>query len=191
MHALAQQLNTTLQQEAAPVLDMLSSLGREIYFPKEGILSQSAEAGQKAKKFNATIGIATEKGIPMHLGLIQETLSAYAPKDIYPYAPPAGKPELRSAWRAKMLKDNPSLEGKSYGNPIVTNALTHGISIVSDLFAEAGTPLVVPNKNWENYELTFAVRRGAEPHPASNKAATPKPAPTIHWRRDCSGISSK
>lgn len=64
-------------------------------------------------------------------------------------------------WRAKMLKDNPSLEGKSYGNPIVTNALTHGISIVSDLSAEAGTPLVVPNKNWENYELTFGVRRGA------------------------------
>lgn len=162
MHALAQQLNATLQQEAAPVLEMLSELGRAIYFPKEGILSQSAEAGQKAKKFNATIGIATEKGIPMHLGLIQETLSAYAPKDIYPYAPPAGKPELRTAWRAKMLKDTPSLAGKSYGNPIVTNALTHGISIVSDLFADAGTPLIVPDKNWENYELTFGVRRGAE-----------------------------
>lgn len=162
MHALAQQLNSSIEQDAAPVLEMLSDLGRAIYFPKEGILSQSAEAGQKAKKFNATIGIATEKGIPMHLGLIQETLSAYAPKDIYPYAPPAGKPELRAAWREKMLKDNPSLTGKSYGNPVVTNALTHGISIVADLFADAGTPLVVPDKNWENYELTFAVRRGAE-----------------------------
>lgn len=162
MHPLAQQLNSTLAQDASPVLEMLSDLGRAIYFPKDGILSQSAEAGQKAKRFNATIGIATEKGAPMHLGVIQETLSAYAPKDLYPYAPPAGKPELRAAWREKMLKDNPSLAEKSYGNPIVTNALTHGISLVADLFADAGTPLVIPDKNWENYELTFAVRRGAE-----------------------------
>lgn len=162
MHPLAQQLNATLEQECRPVLEMLSELGRAIYFPKEGILSQSAEAGQKAKRFNASIGIATENGGPMHLGLIQETLSAYAPKDLYPYAPPAGKPELRTAWREKMLKDNPSLVGKSFGNPIVTNALTHGISIISDLFAEVGTPVVTPDKFWENYELAYGVCRGAE-----------------------------
>ena len=29
----------------------------------------------------------------MHLGVIQDKLSAYQPKDLYPYAPPAGKPE--------------------------------------------------------------------------------------------------
>jgi aspartate/methionine/tyrosine aminotransferase len=46
--------------------------------------------------------------------------------------------------------------------PVVTNALTHGLSIVSDLFADAGDAVVVPDKNWENYELTFNVRRGAE-----------------------------
>ena len=28
----------------------------------------------------------------MHLGVIQDKLSAYQPKDLYPYAPPAGKP---------------------------------------------------------------------------------------------------
>ncbi len=162
MHPLALQLNATLEQEGRPVLDMLSDLGRAIYFPKEGILSQSAEAGQKATRFNASIGIATEKGAPMHLGLIQETLSAYAPKDLYTYAPPAGKPELRRAWREKMLKDNPSLAGKSMGTPIVTNALTHGISIISDLFAEAETPVIMPDKFWENYELTYGVCRGAE-----------------------------
>ncbi|MHA7964345.1 aminotransferase class I/II-fold pyridoxal phosphate-dependent enzyme [Paenibacillus sp. CAU 1782] len=161
MNPLAQQLNETLQKENPHVYDMLSRLGKDIYFPKEGILSQSAEAKSKANKFNATIGIATEGGQPMHLKLIQDTLSAYNPKDIYEYAPPAGKPELRSAWRAKMVKDNPGLEGKSYGNPIVTNALTHGLSIVADLFADAGDAVVIPDKNWENYELTFGVRRGA------------------------------
>lgn len=141
---------------------MLSTLGREIYFPKVGILSQSAEATAHAKKYNATIGIATENGGPMHLGVIQEKLSAFAPKDLYGYAPPAGKPELRTVWREKMLRENPSLEGKSFGNPIVTNALTHGLSIVADLFAESGDAVVYPDKNWENYELTFNVRRHAE-----------------------------
>ncbi|WP_127532642.1 aminotransferase class I/II-fold pyridoxal phosphate-dependent enzyme [Paenibacillus kobensis] len=162
MNPLAQQLNETLERDNANVYAMLSKLGREIYFPKVGILSQSAEAKAKAKKFNATIGIAIENGQPMHLNVIQDTLSAYDPKDLYEYAPPAGKPELRTAWRAKMMKENPSVEGKGFGNPIVTNALTHGLSIVADLFADAGDAVIIPNKNWENYELTFGVRRGAE-----------------------------
>ncbi|MCR2802542.1 aminotransferase class I/II-fold pyridoxal phosphate-dependent enzyme [Paenibacillus soyae] len=161
MNPLAQQLNETLQKESPNVYAMLSNLGKAIYFPKEGILSQSAEAKTKANKYNATIGIALEGGQPMHLKLIQDTLSAYQPKDLYEYAPPGGKPELRSAWRAKMVKDNPSLEGIGFGNPIVTNALTHGLSIVADLFADSGDAVIIPDKNWENYELTFGVRRGA------------------------------
>ncbi len=161
MNPLAQQLNETLQLENSNVYAMLSNLGKAIYFPKEGILSQSAEAKTKATKFNATIGIATEGGQPMHLKVIQDTLSSYNPKDIYEYAPPAGKPELRAAWRAKMIKENPALEAKGFGNPVVTNALTHGLSIVADLFADEGDAVVIPDKNWENYELTFGVRRGA------------------------------
>ncbi|MFC4777049.1 aminotransferase class I/II-fold pyridoxal phosphate-dependent enzyme [Paenibacillus sp. GCM10023252] len=162
MNPLAKQLNETLEADNPNVHAMLSNLGRAIYFPKEGILSQSAEAKAKAKKFNATIGIATEGGQPMHLKVIQDTLSAYNPKDLYEYAPPAGKPELRTAWREKMIKENPSIAGKSFSNPVVTNALTHGLSIVADLFADAGDAVVIPDKNWENYELTFGVRRGAE-----------------------------
>lgn len=161
MNPLVQQLNETLQRENPHVYDMLSELGKQIYFPKEGILSQSAEASKKATKFNATIGIALENNKPMHLKVIQDTLSAYAPKDIYPYAPPAGKPELRTAWREKMLLDNPTMQGKSFGNPIVTNALTHGLSVVADLFIEEGDQVIIPDKNWENYELTFGIRRGA------------------------------
>lgn len=163
MNPIAQQLNETLQQEAPIVYSMLSHLGQSIYFPKEGILSQSAEAKAKAHKYNATIGIATEHGEPMHLKVIQDTLSTYAPKDIYEYAPPAGKPQLRSAWKEKMYTDNPSLKhSKSHISlPIVTNALTHGLSIVADLFANENDAVIIPNKNWENYELTFSVRRGA------------------------------
>ncbi|WP_019119482.1 aminotransferase class I/II-fold pyridoxal phosphate-dependent enzyme [Brevibacillus massiliensis] len=162
MHPLAKQLNETIQRENPHVYAMLSELGKQIYFPKEGILSQSAEAKAKANKYNATIGTALENGKPMHLKVIQDTLSAYDPKDLYEYAPPAGKPELRAAWRKKMIEENPSLEGKTIGNPIVTNALTHGLSIVADLFAGPGDSVIIPDKNWENYEITFGVRRGAE-----------------------------
>lgn len=159
MNPLAEQLNESIQTGSSHVYSMLSQLGKEIYFPKEGILSQSAEAASLAKTHNATIGIALEGGVPMHLQVIQEKLSAFQPKDLYPYAPPAGKPELRTVWRDKMLKETPSLKGKTFGNPIVTNALTHGLSIVADLFADEGDAVIYPDKNWENYELTFGIRR--------------------------------
>ncbi|WP_123039491.1 aminotransferase class I/II-fold pyridoxal phosphate-dependent enzyme [Cohnella candidum] len=161
MNPLAQQLNETIAKEQPRVFEMVSKLGKAVYFPKVGILSQSADAKQKAGVYNATIGIATENGKPMHLQVIQETLSAYDPKDIYEYAPPAGKPELRTVWRDKMLEENPSLAGKTFSLPVVTNALTHGLSIVADLFVDEGDAVILPDKNWENYELTFGVRRGA------------------------------
>lgn len=162
MNPLAKQGNETIQKNSPHVYEMLSDLGKQIYFPKEGIISQSAEAAQKAKQHNATIGIALENGTPMHLKVIQDTLSTYPPKDLYPYAPPAGKPELREEWKKKLLKESPSLADKTISKPIVTNALTHGLSIVADLFADRGDTLIYPDKNWENYELTFGIRRGLQ-----------------------------
>ena len=64
VNPLARDLNDRLLAAAPEVLEMLSGLGRRLYFPK-GILSQSAEANQKAHRFNATIGIATEGDGPM------------------------------------------------------------------------------------------------------------------------------
>jgi len=156
----AQLLNDELIAENQHVYEMLSNLGKALYYPK-GILTQSAEAKQKATKYNATIGIATEGDGPMYLPLIQDTLSSYNPEDIYTYAPTQGKPELRKAWKEKMLKENPSLQGKSIGDPIVTNALTHGLSIIADMFADVNDTLILPDKFWGNYKLVFNIRRGA------------------------------
>jgi len=160
MNPLAQELNNQISQHNSCVLDMLSNLGKNLFFPK-GILTQSAEAKEKAHRFNATIGIATQGKGPMFLQCIQDKLSAFDPKDIYPYAPPAGKPELRSLWREKMLRESPSLDGKHFGNPVVTNALTHGLSIVADMFVDEGDHLILPDMLWGNYNLTFVTRRGA------------------------------
>ncbi|MBV7509058.1 aminotransferase class I/II-fold pyridoxal phosphate-dependent enzyme [Bacillus sp. sid0103] len=158
---LALELNHVIEERNKPVYEMLSSLGKSLYFPK-GIVSQAGEAKGKADRFNATIGMASEDGQPMYLDVIHKNLSSYDPKDLYPYAPTAGKPELREVWRKKLLKDNPSLEGKEFGTPIVTNALTHGLSIVSDLFVEKGDPILLPDKYWDNYHITFNVRRGSQ-----------------------------
>ena len=160
MNTLAVQLNEKMQKENPAIYSMLSDLGKSLYYPK-GILSQSAEASKKAHRFNATIGIAIENGEPMHFRHIQEKVD-YNPNDIYPYAPPQGKEALRSAWKEKLLKDNPSLEGKKFGLPIVTNALTHGLSIVADLFMDPGDVVITPDHYWGNYNTVFQVRRGGK-----------------------------
>ena len=161
LNPLARELNATLERHAPELLAMLSPLGRRLYFPK-GILSQTAEAKQKAKRFNATIGIATEGKGPMYLPSIQQHLVGIAPGDAYNYAPPAGRPELRERWREKLLEENPSLRGKAFGLPVVTSALTHGLSLVGDLFVGAGDRILLPNQLWGNYRLTYEVRLGAK-----------------------------
>ncbi len=160
MNPLAKELNEQLSQHNSHVLESLSTLGKNLFFPK-GILTQSAEAKEKAHRFNATIGIATEGDGPMYLQCLHDKLSAFDPKDIFPYAPPAGKPELRSLWREKMLRENPSLQDKHFSNPIVTSALTHGLSIVADMFIDEGDHLILPDMLWGNYNLTFVTRCGA------------------------------
>ncbi|HEY8911546.1 MAG TPA: aminotransferase class I/II-fold pyridoxal phosphate-dependent enzyme [Desulfosporosinus sp.] len=161
MNEIAQDLNCQIEQENPHIYELLSELGKNLYYPK-GILTQSAEAKQMAYRFNATIGIATEHDQPMFLPLIQEALSNFDPKDLYPYAPPAGKPELRQVWREKMLEESPSLMDKTFSNPIVTCALTHGLSIIADLFVNDNDPLILPDKLWGNYHLIFGIRRGAK-----------------------------
>jgi aspartate/methionine/tyrosine aminotransferase len=160
LHPLARDLNARLEAAAPEVLAMLSALGRRLYFPK-GILSQSAEARAKGHRFNATIGIATEGGAPMSLPSITRHLREIEPAEAVDYAPPAGRPGLRERWWEKLLQENPSLRGKRCGLPIVTSAITHGLSLVGDLFVEAGDVLVLPDKLWGNYRLTYEVRLGA------------------------------
>lgn len=161
MNPLATELNDAIRQANPHVLEMLSDLGKEMFFPK-GILTQSAEAKVKAKRFNATLGVATEKGHMMGLASLMNQLPGLTADEALAYAPPAGLAELRSAWKAKDLKDNPGLAGKPMSLPVVTSGLTHGLSIVADLFCEPGDVLLLPDQIWGNYRLTFVTRRGAQ-----------------------------
>jgi len=156
---LASELNERLAKSAPEISQMLSSYGTRAYFTK-GILTQSAEAKVKAHRFNATIGIATEGDAPMYLPSIQQHLRDIDPADAYPYAPAAGRPSLRAAWRDKLMKENAGLAGKAFGLPIVTSAITHGLGLVGDLFVDPGDVLVLPDKLWGNYRLNYEVHLG-------------------------------
>jgi aspartate/methionine/tyrosine aminotransferase len=160
LNPLACELNERLEKAAPEVLEMLSKLGRRLYFPK-GILTQSAEAGARAHRFNATIGIATEGDGPMVLPSVTEHLVDIDAGDAVKYAPPAGQPRLRERWRDKMLAENPSLADKQISLPVVTSAITHGLALVGDLFVDPGDCILLPDKLWGNYRLTYEVRLGA------------------------------
>ena len=161
MNQLAESLNNDIKKDNVHVFEMLSDLGKNLFMPK-GIITQSAEAKEKAYKYNATIGIALENKKPMHLKCIYEPLNNFKPEDLFPYAPNTGRSDLRTAWQKKMIQDNPSLNGKVISIPIVTNALTHGLSIAADLFINKGDYIVTPDKYWGNYRQTFALRREGE-----------------------------
>ena len=161
MNPLAQELNDQIRSANPHVADMLSPLGREMFFPK-GILAQSAEAKAKAKRHNATIGQAREDGHAMFLPSVMSSVNGLSPDETLNYAPVTGLPGLREAWVKKMLHDNPSLEGVAMSKPIVTNGLTHALSLVGDLFVDAGDTILLPDKIWGNYRLTFCVRNGAK-----------------------------
>jgi aspartate/methionine/tyrosine aminotransferase len=140
---------------------MLSALGRELYFPK-GILTQTAEANQKAHRFNATIGEAREAKKAMGLGSIMCHFSDIEPDEVLPYAPSAGRADLRKAWREEVKAKNPSLGDIPISLPVVTSGITHGLSTVADMFVDDGDLLLLPDKLWGNYLLVFAVKRGAK-----------------------------
>ena len=143
--------NKTIEKLNSNVLEMLSERGKNIFFPKLGILAQSAQA--KGKAINATIGEAVEDdGTSMHLPEF-DTLVNMPTANIFPYAPSFGKPEFRTLWKESIYRKNPSLKDTVISNPIATNGLTHGISMAGYLFANEGDTVLLSNHYWENYNL--------------------------------------
>jgi aspartate/methionine/tyrosine aminotransferase len=161
LHPLAAAANAALKADCPVVLDLLSERGKRFFFPAKGILAQGAEAKQKATTANATIGIATEGGAPMHLQVVGQYYQGLTPAEIYDYAPSFGKPDLRQAWAKKQREETPSLGQHPTSLPVVTNALTHGLSLIGDLFLDPGEEALSSDLMWENYNLSWETRLGA------------------------------
>jgi aspartate/methionine/tyrosine aminotransferase len=164
MNPLATQLNDSLQAANPHLLEMLSVVGRELYFPK-GILSQSAEAKEKARHINATIGIAKESGQTMHFGSVASQIGPIDPSESLTYAPSFGLPALRQVWQEALRQKNPSLAGKQFSLPVVTSGITHAVSTFAELFIDPGDRVILPEMMWGNYGLIFVTRRRASIHP--------------------------
>ena len=148
MNKLAIALNKTLADAAG----FLSPAGRRMYFPYGGILGQGAEA--KTCDINATVGMAFEEdGSPLVMDCFKTGVNL--DKKAFLYAGSFGLPALRKAWKEMEFVKNPSLKGKRFSSPVVTNALTHGIRVCAELFAGPSDTLVCPDLYWDNYELIF------------------------------------
>jgi aspartate/methionine/tyrosine aminotransferase len=154
----ARELNRKLTGTIAGSL--LSEQGRRLYFPR-GIVAQAVEAQGEACRLNATAGIAALKGRPLFLSPVKEQLPFLEPEEIFSYAPTAGLSELRERWLREMMDKNPSLAGKETSRPVIVGGLTHGLSLIADLFVDAGDTVVMPEPFWGNYNLIFSVRRRA------------------------------
>ncbi len=163
MNELAKQLNEIIENGNAKTFGMLSAIGKQLFFPK-GILSQSAEAKQKAHKLNATIGIAKEEGNIMYLPSVMDAIDmgSIPPEESLTYAPSFGIPALRETWKKSQYEKNPSLAGKTTSLPVVTCGITHGISVVADVWIDPGDVVILPDMMWGNYNMILGVRKGAE-----------------------------
>jgi len=161
MNQLAQELNDIIEKTNIHIYEMLSEVGKNLFFPK-GILSQGAEAKEKAKRFNATIGMATEKGRTMHLPSVMAMVNHLEPEEALTYAPSFGSMPLRKAWKEALMEKNPSLRVKNISLPVVTNAITHALSVTSDMWVDPGDVIILPDKMWGNYNLIFSILKGAK-----------------------------
>ena len=160
MNPLAQELNEILDQGNPHLMEMLSTIGKKLFFPK-GLLTQGAEAKEKAHRMNATIGIAKEKGKTMQMGSITQAVKEIRPSRWLTYAPSYGIPEIRHEWQKAIRQKNPSIGDQPLSLPVVTNGITHSVSVFSDLWVDPGDAIVLPKIRWGNYNLIFEVKKEA------------------------------
>lgn len=160
MNPLAKELNEVIQKNCPNLMAVMSEVGKNLFFPK-GILSQSAEAREKAHRINATIGIAKEGDVTMALPSVMANITGMPAEQSLTYAPSFGIPALRAAWKEAIYEKNPSLAGKEISLPVVTNGITHGISVFADVWVDPGDVVILPDMMWGNYNMILNVRRHA------------------------------
>lgn len=154
----ADRLNAILEARAPGLAACLSPLGRQAAFPK-GIPFQAGQA--KSARLNATIGQVTDgAGSPLPLPTMAAAAGDLDAKTCFLYSPQPGHTEVRELWQALQLRRAGRTEAKST-LPFATHGLSHGLSLVADLFVDADTTVVLPAPSWGNYRLLFGMRTGA------------------------------
>lgn len=155
----SERLNAILEREAPGLARCLSPLGRRSAFPK-GIPYQAAQA--KKAEINATIGQLTDSsGDPLPLPELAASVQGMDLRSVFLYAPVAGPSSLRKAWAARERRLGSAPESLRTTLPVVTHGLTHGLSVLADMFCDEDTDVIVPEPFWGNYGLIFRMHRDA------------------------------
>ncbi len=177
--------NEAIREASSALHDALSPLGRRAFFPPD-IPFQAAQA--RGTRYNATIGQITDgrgRAVPLpSLAAGLTGLPDTARNRALLYSPVEGIPELRRLWSEWQRRLPGIPDGVHATLPVVTSGLTHGLSLVADLFAGPGRAVAVPRPFWGNYRQSFALRTGARmvtapayasPHAPSQRAARFEP----------------
>ncbi len=160
MNPQAKALKDVLEGQNPGIFSLLSTKGKNIFYPKEGLLKQGEDA--KSKTINASVGMAFEEdGTPVHLQSLEALVNMPQAK-VYPYSSSYGQMPLRKKWQSMMREKNPLLKDTEISLPVVTNALTHGLTVAGYLFMDEGEKVILPDLYWKNYNLLFAHARGGE-----------------------------
>ncbi len=160
----ADRLNALLEREAPAVARCLSPLGRAAAFPK-GITWMGEQA--RGCAVDATLGQTTDgSGRPIPVPVIQAGLVDTDPAISFLYGPVQGPLGVRQAWleRQRRHAGNPT---STVATPCATHGLTHSLSVVSSLFADPDTTVLVPDPAWDSYGLIFGMHAGARMRPWS------------------------
>lgn len=166
-----ERFNAALASASPALFAALSPLGRRIYFPAD-IPFQAAEA--RGKEINATIGQITDGAggalVPLSLARGLAALGEGERNRALLYSPVEGFADLRRAW-ARWQSREMGREMPATTLPFVTAGLTHGLSLVADLFGGEGRTVLIPAPFWGNYRQCFGARTGARVVPVPSFTA--------------------
>ena len=141
---LAQQLNERLEQVAPSVLAMLSPLGRRLYFPK-GILSQIGGGEAEGQALQRDDRHRHREGRPDVPALDAAARRRdRAERRLQLRAARRPSDAARALAREARSPRTRRCAGKSFGMPIATSALTHGLAVAGDLFVGEGDRILLP-----------------------------------------------
>ncbi|HEX2463943.1 MAG TPA: aminotransferase class I/II-fold pyridoxal phosphate-dependent enzyme [Thermoanaerobaculia bacterium] len=159
----AQAINDDIEKARPALLALLSDLGREAVYPPD-IPFQAAQA--RGKRYNATIGQITDGHgrilAPPALARQIESLAGDRNAALL-YSAVEGREPLRRRWRERHRPPGTTAPSSL---PLVVAGLTHGLSLVADLFCDRGRAVVIPAPFWGNYRQIFTLRRGGRVVPA-------------------------
>jgi aspartate/methionine/tyrosine aminotransferase len=159
MNPQAESLNEIIRKESPVVYDLLSRRGREFSFPKKAYSLREPRPGAR-RSMPQSAPPSRMTAVAMRLRSIANSINI-PPDKVFPYAPSSGRPDIRKKWKEMILEKNPLLKGGSFSNPVVTLALTHGLSMLGYLFVDEGETLILSDLYWENYSLIFENAYGA------------------------------